>query len=331
MTNSICYVIVIYGNRYAAMLYTLLYSISRTHAQPRAILIHQNLDASCVEALRKAYGWVTPITSSLSLPSESNRRLSSKMNAQVLAFDHVAEGDVLAFIDVDMFAQAEPNMDFLEGFDVGITVKEEQYPINSGVVFVRNNPSGRAFFSDWSKRNREVLASDELMRQAKSHVLPYGGANQMSLHQLLGFNPDQRSYRLSLNGISVGVNCIDCSVYNETRSVPLSETTCLYHLKGGWQPVLLDGHWFPVARPFADCRPIYSHYIGLYKAAKAVYLGNGGSEIGGEIYLPAWYGAKSPLSFAIGTAHHFCVGQFRRTLSRISHVARRVWSRLLPK
>jgi hypothetical protein len=332
MNNDICYVIVTYGERYAGMLHTLLYSLSRTHKNPRALVIYQDLGLSCIKAISGAYDWVTVISSSLTFPSEYNRRLSSKMNAQALAFQHAQEGQLLAFIDVDVFANTEPNLDFFNTCDVAITVKNEQYPLNTGVVFLRNNKCGRAFFAEWARRNNEVIASDDLMQQAKSHILPYGAADQMALHQILRYEPDCRYYNIDVEGVSVKIKCVDCEIYNETRSVPISDKTCLYHLKGGWQPVVLDGHWFSATRPFDKCKSIYTHYINLYKSAKMNYQEKGvAGKVNGEIYIPAWHGTASRLTFVLGVVHHFCLGELRRAMSRIRHISRRVWTKVLVK
>jgi hypothetical protein len=196
------------------------------------------------------------------------QRISSKTLAWEFAVHQQPEGACVCLLDVDTLVRRDLGKFFAEAdCDVVFTYKSGGFVLNSGVLLCRINARSRAFFERWRADSVAILGDPERFRQSSDPGLPYGGADQMALHQTLGYREGETHYRAEIAGKTVHFRGEPCEALNETRSVPLGERAHILHYKGGWQPILLDGRRFSRHRPKAVSWEMYLFYLENFERA----------------------------------------------------------------
>ena len=257
-----------FGNRYAGMLITNLESIERSNPAAGIEVYYQDLPDGFLESASRAYPRVRFVETNFDFSNDPIQRISSKTLTWEYACRQQRSGDLLAFVDVDTIVVKDISA-FLcsDDIDLVFTWKDETFQLNSGVLLAAAGNACRNFLQEWLRRTREVLQTPHLYAQANSSDLPYGGGDQMALHQILNYRLGEPRYEVPIGATVVRFRAEPCAVLNETNSGPIRATTHIIHYKGGWQHILLDGKPFSRHRPRLACGEMYQLYLATFQAA----------------------------------------------------------------
>ncbi len=265
------FIVANYGMRHAGMLLAHLHSIARTHPQAKVAVYWQDIAPPIIGAIRAAFPAVDFIETAYDFAAEPLQRISSK----VLCWTRAAEehtGDLI-FADSDTLVRRDLSGFFAGGDDVVFTTKPtERVPLNTGVLLAKGGAATVAFFHAWRDATLHILRTPELFSQANDQALPYGGADQMALIQLLQFQPQREHYTVSAGGQEVRLRAEPCARLNETNSRPLSgvgEEIHIIHYKAGWQSILLFGRPFSRYRPRVASWEMLVYFMETFFAALA--------------------------------------------------------------
>ena len=188
--------------------------------------------------------------------------------------EHLEE-DYIGIFDTDTTVLQDIDEVFSNNFDIAFTVKNEFWPINTGVLFIKNSQRVVDFFNEWYKRTQEILLNENLFKTANSINHPYGGADQMAFHQMINYRKTSNLFYYSCGEAEVRLLSLPCKVYNETRSVPITPCLKVIHYKGGWRTILLEGYGFSRNRKFLNSLDMYLKYHEIYqKAIQFIGLSN---------------------------------------------------------
>lgn len=174
-------------------------------------------------------------------------------NAKLQSWVEAVDQDTI-FVDADMLCLG----DISDGFDqvehIGITVRPGSYPINGGVVFVKNTYQAKEFLQRWADLDTRMLHDVELhMRFHKK----YAGLNQSSLGKMVEDYPEL-------------VTELPCSSYNlcdgqwnEWRAAKM------IHIKGNLRDLVLEGkleyphNQSPHLKDMKEIRSLWEEYQNL--------------------------------------------------------------------
>lgn len=151
----------------------------------------------------------------------SNHR---KLRAWIDAVD----GDTI-FVDCDMLLLECISDGFQQVEHIGFTERPGPFPINGGVVFVRDTNESRQFLEKWYEVDRRMLTDVEFHMQYHEK---YAGINQSSMGYML---ESDYGHLVSL---------LPCSTYNLCDGQWDEWTkTKLIHIKGRLRELILEGKW----------------------------------------------------------------------------------------
>ncbi|MEZ4753485.1 MAG: hypothetical protein R3A13_04135 [Bdellovibrionota bacterium] len=260
------FVISAYGNSFVGMLTTTLYSVVRTHPEDKITVFWQDMDQKLISILEKTFEQVNFIQTSLDIANDLLVRIASKTLLWERAV-HSIPDDKICLLDSDTLVYKNISPFFLHDFDVAFTVKPDEWPINTGVMLVKKTLAAEKLFTRWREKTLEVLSNPEMIKEAKSLDFPYGAPDQMSFYQLVAYQNDKAEFQLVLDDIPVSLRSFPCAQLNETRSLPVSKDTYIYHYKGGWRNILVEGDVFTSNRPKLESFGMYKLYLSTFKDA----------------------------------------------------------------
>lgn len=282
----------VFGERYIGMLLTLLHSINTNNPNIDCLIYYQDLPLKFINSLTCAFPRISFIKTNFNFSSDRLQRISSKTLMWEYAIHNQKENDILIFVDVDTLIVQKLRLDLDYADDILFTTKEEQYPINTGVIVVKVKDKTKKIFTEWRIETQAILLDALLSREANSASHPYGAADQMSIFKLISYNKEQRIYNLTRNGEIIRFRSIPCSIFNETNSRPVTSEIQIIHYKAGWQRVLIDGFVFNENnRPRNDSMEMYQLYLQYFKGALAELNKKTGENYKSSdlnIYLPKW-------------------------------------------
>jgi len=137
----------------------------------------------------------------------------------------------IIFLDTDIYCLRDFRYGMKRVKHIGLTYRApgQGFPINGGVVFVRNNPESKEFFQEW------IAADKHLYNNPEDHApwrLKYAGINQSSL-----------GYIMEEKGLSKLVTKLRCQEFNCVEPWTSWRQSNLIHIKGrlrrAWQGALM--------------------------------------------------------------------------------------------
>ncbi len=319
-----------YGDLYSGMLLTTIESILSSGVKPLISVYWQDIADDIIIPFQKAYGDKCRfICTTHDLEGDQVTRISMKT---LIWEQAVAEApDIpLVLLDGDTLVTGETLSFFDQDFDVGFTVKDEKWPINTGVMLVKHPERALSFFDEWRQRTVEIIRSPELFARANSPDFPYGGSDQMSFYELVKYEKGRELYLLKSDKLDLTFKTFPCRVLNETRSVPLSESTRIYHFKGGWRSILTEGSPFTKNRPKKDGFDMYTLYLRTFlKASNKLASIVDGLEIKRLGIVIPWYLDSSTLKERRGIYPiYFFLFLSRKAVSSFFRIVFRIFSGL---
>jgi hypothetical protein len=261
------YLVCYFGVKYAPMLGVLLQSIAELAPCRKVVLLHYDTPA---DVLRMACNYPNVIARPVekqAYPAAMAAALKPLIIADYLDSPTLA-GPALV-VDCDMLVRRDPFDLFREGDGILFTTRDGVWPINGGIIGIRDphQPAVSQFFRRWAKRIAEIARDPALVAVARSQKHPYGHVDQMAFAQTIGYERGKTEFHLP-ECSDLPTRAIDGYILNETRSVPISPETRILHYKGGWHPILLDGHTFTRNRPMRAGWEMFTLYGDVHTKAR---------------------------------------------------------------
>lgn len=284
------YLVCYFGAKYAPMLGVLLQSIADVQPHRRVVLLHYDTPA---DVLRMACNYPNVIARPVekqAYPAAMAAALKPLILADYLASPTLA-GPALV-VDCDMLVRRDPFDLFRAGDGILFTTRDGVWPINGGIIGIRDphDPAVARFFRRWADRIAAIARDPALVAVARSEKHPYGHVDQMAFAQTIGYERDRRDFVVpECDGLKA--RAVDGYVLNETRSMAINPNTRILHYKGGWHPILLDGHTFTRNRPMRDGLEMFQAYWRLQSTLAAKASNNG--LLGVTTRAPAWYDQRT--------------------------------------
>lgn len=248
------------------MLLAHLESIKQSHPDAQIAVYWQDMPHTLVGAIRAGFPTADLIETKFDFASDPLQRISSKVLCWARAAEDFTGGGDIVFADGDTLVRLSLAEFFDDAADVVFTVKPEKVPINSGIVLTRGNHAA-AFMRAWRDATTHILRTPELFKQANDASLPYGGTDQMSLCQLIGYERGKDFFEIKCGEHQIRLRAERCSRLNETNSRPLSDDIHVVHYKAGWQQILLNGRPFSKWRPRESSWEMLTLFLETFSAA----------------------------------------------------------------
>ena len=214
-----------FGTTYAPMLGVWLQSIADVHPCRKVVLLHYDTPTS---VLRMACNYPNVVPKAVerhAYPVGMAAALKPLILAEYLA-SPTLDGPTLV-VDCDMLVRHDSFDLFREDDGILFTTRNGVSPINRGIIAIHN-------------------PLDPGVARSESH--PYGHVDQMAFSETIGYERSTTEFIPQDCG-SLKARAVDGYILNETRSVPIAPESRILHYKGGWHPILLDGHTFTRNRP----------------------------------------------------------------------------------
>lgn len=160
------------------------------------------------------------------------------------------------FLDADTFPMCDISSIFDEKFDIGYTIRKGRWPLNSGVVFLRSNKSGREFMNLWQKNTDKILGDPEMKVKARA---THGAVDQMAFDNTIEQSKNTK------------VASFACDIWNQGNCIKDIESVKIFHFKGCLPLLLGDreyGAKFGDERQPEICEPIFDLWRKYYEQHK---------------------------------------------------------------
>lgn len=282
------YIIANYGENHLGFLFTSIYSIQKNAPNSEIYVFWQDINSEVFELSKKVFSKVHFVNTSFDIKGNKIVRISSKTLIWHYAANYLFKlgYENACFLDSDTLLIKDISHLYSDNFDIGFSIKDNVWPLNTGVLLVKLSEKTVDFFKRWQKLTVEILTDPKLYNQANLKEYPYGGSDQMSFYKMIDFNKKIRIFN-SEDTICKG---FDSNIFNQTDSKELNDGNHIIHYKGGWQSVLLHGKTFKY-RPLEDSLPQLNLFIKNYLETKQFFVSSfpilKNSNIG--INIPSWY------------------------------------------
>ena len=251
-----------YGDKFIDNVFTLLQSIDTLYkGSANIVFYYHNIDPGYIEEIQNLLPYVI-LKESRHADCEKGD-VEYKTAQKSLIWSEMLEDnknfDNVVLLDADTMLVRKMGKFFLDEFDVGFCYKgpndeNPQWPINGGVMLVRNSELVRKFLLDWSNLTIETQKAGESAKRNGYDL--WGGGDQVSLGYILGTR-NVNSYKKGLVIDTLKFKGYSMEYFNESRGIIPSDKTHLIHYKGeSWQS-LLRSSVFSKRRPNATCGVLY--------------------------------------------------------------------------
>lgn len=185
----------------------------------------------------------------------------------------VAEGELVFFLDVDTLTRGPADSLLPDVFDVCFTYKAERWPLNTGVVVVRNSPVAREFIKSWARDSTELARASEA---EILHAEKVAGAidqftflrrfDSVQLNQDSAFPLSPGPYESSTEKGVARLVGLPCELFNQTNSVSEGSPAVIIHYKGSMSRVIDDDGEFNPIRNRQTSEDIYAIWEQKYES-----------------------------------------------------------------
>ena len=264
--NNYRFVTTLFGEKHLGMLLVNLYSIYKNAPHAKVSVFWQEISEEKKDSFKKTFPNVDFQETNFDLSSSKIKRISSK----TILWNHAAQvlpAENICFFDADMLVLKDIGSFFDKDFDILFTDKKEEiFPLNTGVILTKGDAK-KTFMKEWLNKTLEIINDEFLLKQAVSTDYPFGGADQMSFHQMVGYQREKEFFNVDINGEKLKFVSVPCAVLNETRSIDINNDMRIIHYKGGWQMIMLEGKGFTKSRSKKSSWSMYMLYLKIYKDA----------------------------------------------------------------
>lgn len=243
----------VFGNSYLTFLFALIGSIDKSVESFKLYVFYKDIDIKNIQGISDSrINFVDLNSINFKNTTTIHHLISSKIYLWREALSYLPEKETVLFIDVDTIINKNPTEKLNLDFNIIFTKKNEKRPINTGVLIVKNNGFVKDFFERWAQRTIQIIEDRNLLDIAISKNHPYGGADQMSFYGLVNFQTYNKP--LTSEVLDQKILAFECNEFNQTNSVKVDSKTFIYHFKGGWHDVLLNGKSFNFKRTLKESK-----------------------------------------------------------------------------
>ncbi len=243
-SEKVIFSIPIYRDEYIHYAQALLQSIDDVYGNDARVWVYHSgiSDVYLKDILRKAR-WVRIVPCPIDTKQDDPAQLiAAALQMWVQQLADAPDGAKIALMDADMLVLKRIDHFFDWPFDIMFTYKTNtnenpQWPVNCGVMLVRNSEQVRAFFDEWYRRQLEESAGMNAQLQS------WGGKQQVAFGEMLGTR-NKTAYALGLMSHGCKLVGTPCTALNDVRRfTTISDRTHILHYKGKWRDVLPNGTW----------------------------------------------------------------------------------------
>lgn len=246
----------VYGKKYGKFLLPHLYSIHANYPESKVIVFWNDIRDRDVYLLKRAFKNVDFVKLDLTVSGGLDKQISSKVNFIAKAVGLCGE-EIICFMDCDAIVHKRFDEFLRDDFDVIFTWKNEKFPLNTGVLIVKNNDSAKLFIKEWVERTNKIIKYENLLKSACDKN---GAADQQALRDILAVDDFDSLFIQKIKGCNVLFKGVNCAYLNETRSTPITNKTRIIHYKSGWHPILLEGKGFSQNRPKESSKMMFDFW-----------------------------------------------------------------------
>lgn len=258
------FITTIYGDNYLPMLWVHLQSIAYHHPDTPVSIFYEDISKNEIRILQSSF----PNYKFIRGPALIKERDVMKIIPLKLRYWSIAcdayPDEVVYLLDCDTIACSNISHFIDEDFDVVYTWKNEQFPLNTGVIILKSKSNVRKFMKHWLNRTEEIIANPVDFKKA---IEVNGAADQQALFEILATKDYDGFVERNIEGEMVKFKGIACKYLNEINCVPITEDTHIIHYKAGWHPILLENASFTKNRPQEACKEMFDYWQRLYRGA----------------------------------------------------------------
>jgi len=256
------FIVVIYGDKYLPLLWVNLSSIEKAHPNDSVTVLYEDIKEHEVTILRDRFLTYEFIKGYNIIDfKDPLKRIPLKLRYWFKACQ-LYPGERLCFLDCDTLVYSNIK-DFLkEDFDVLYTWKENSFPLNTGVVVVKNNRKAGLFMEHWLECTESIIKDPYELKVA---IQRNGAADQHALFKILNSVSYDNCLDRNIKDEMIRFKGVNTRYLNETSSGPITNDTHIIHYKAGWHPIILDEAPFTENRPRDACKDMLSLWNKLYK------------------------------------------------------------------
>ena len=240
------FVVSAYGDLYVPLLTVCLDSLSKTHPDDSVIVAWDQINDIEVKLLKDQFRWVDfqKLDQSF-LGDDLRKRIPLKLRFW-LDISKQYTDQVICFLDSDTLVYKNIAKYIDNKYDFIYTWKNEQFPLNVGVVIVRSSKKVGRFLELWLERIEEIISDEESLKQACD---THGAADQQALADLINTSSYGDEFNRRYEFGTIHFKGFPCEELNQTNVVPINHGSSIFHYKGGWHPILLKEDGFSYNRP----------------------------------------------------------------------------------
>lgn len=259
----------VYDHKYIPMLIAFLHSIHKTEKDYSGTVIYQNLIANELQNIKNAYPKIKFFKSKYSISNytTSIERIPLKLKfwCEFFELQTTPNNQIICLCDCDTLI-LKPIENTLQdkNFDLIFTWKEHKFPINTGVIIVKNSTKIFEFFKLWLNNIEKIIPNKkEVLRTASK----FGAIDQFVLLDLMEPSTFESKFIRPYSFGDLTFFPQPCSIYNEVFAIdPLNCKTVIVHYKTSWHPLLLQQN--PKLVPGRHTSSQLNYWKELYKEAK---------------------------------------------------------------
>lgn len=262
MENFMTFVISTYGDEYVPFLTVCLSSLRETHPKDKVVVFWNDISQREMSLLLENFHDVEFTKQDINVSSNDFiQRISMKMRLWKEIIHNRKIGEALCFLDSDILVYKNVTELIKGDYDLIYTWKPEKYPINTGVIVVKNSEKIRKFFDLWHDENERIINDPVLLEEALNKT---GGGDQQALINLMDTDGYDKDFTRRFDFGDIKFKAVPCDLLNQTNSVPINSGSYIFHYKAGWHPILLKEEGFTENRSVETSYEMYSYWINYY-------------------------------------------------------------------
>lgn len=255
-----------FGSAHAVFLPAHLLSISKLHPYSKVLIIYDDIPITEIQALNKIHPRLTWKHEPVTKNNSNDRTIAQKCKHWEIAA--IVFGDTpIAILDCDTILLK--NIDHLANLEADFiyTVKNDKWPINTGVFIINRPTNAIDLLKHWQILTEQICSTHKSMHEAMSQS---GGADQHALRQIMGIGNEFHSNTLTINNKPITTAPVECSKFNETRSISDNGSISIAHFKGGWRPILFGNTGYSQHRTIEGCKDLAERWHNLNNEANGM-------------------------------------------------------------
>ncbi|MFC1815385.1 hypothetical protein ACFL0M_05440, partial [Thermodesulfobacteriota bacterium] len=229
--TKIQFVISVYGDEYVPLLSVCLDSLSREHPDDRVTVVWDQINGTEIKLLQTRFREVMfqkqeqgithlDIRKRIPLKLRFWAEITNRFKEEIICF---LDSDTLVYKNITPYVQGE--------FDLLFTWKNETFPLNVGVVIIKNSQKIKKFLDLWHKHTEDIVNNENLLESACAR---HGAADQQALADLIGIPTYENEIIRTFDFGNICFKGVPCDELNQINIVPVDSGASIFHYKTGW-------------------------------------------------------------------------------------------------